>query len=370
MSGSGWCTHPKRKLQSDVRILVRKGELACRNSWGDDFWADASALVEDDCGNDSLVASAPNQAPAKRPDRARVSAVSNADPLTEPVEDDRVNEAAHLEQADRAEVLRQSPRNAINRARERANQRKQVQKRNDPDNDVAREPAIAATPVVEPPADLAPSSEDFETLQEPVDTTFPPPEREDEGTDRLIHPFVPVEEMAARSFGNAEDKFYEIPEIQPDVELPKLRQQFGLPRHRSGSNSTASSSIDKPDTELSSYDRVLQRAQEFKTIRSAPSDEDDLSQDRVTSRFVQRKQPVVPAVSDELVDEIVHFQPERINRFQRHAVPDQYIDDVNEDELEDDFELDRTFQPEETAHQSNTRWWHTIARAKVFRNAS
>lgn len=38
MGGTGWCTHPKRQTSSDVRILVRKAELACRNSWGEDFW--------------------------------------------------------------------------------------------------------------------------------------------------------------------------------------------------------------------------------------------------------------------------------------------------------------------------------------------
>lgn len=38
MGGTGWCTHPKRQTSSDVRILVRKAELACRNAWGEDLW--------------------------------------------------------------------------------------------------------------------------------------------------------------------------------------------------------------------------------------------------------------------------------------------------------------------------------------------
>lgn len=38
MGGTGWCTHPKRQLSNDVRIMVRKAELACRNSWGVDLW--------------------------------------------------------------------------------------------------------------------------------------------------------------------------------------------------------------------------------------------------------------------------------------------------------------------------------------------
>ncbi len=38
LPGNGWCTHPSRLVSSDVRILVRRGELACRNSWGGDLW--------------------------------------------------------------------------------------------------------------------------------------------------------------------------------------------------------------------------------------------------------------------------------------------------------------------------------------------
>jgi hypothetical protein len=48
MGGTGWCTHPKRQLSNDVRILVRKAELACRNAWGVDFWeAEAGAQADD-----------------------------------------------------------------------------------------------------------------------------------------------------------------------------------------------------------------------------------------------------------------------------------------------------------------------------------
>ncbi len=43
LSGNGWCTHPKRQVASDVKILVRERELACRNTWGDDLWMDASS---------------------------------------------------------------------------------------------------------------------------------------------------------------------------------------------------------------------------------------------------------------------------------------------------------------------------------------
>lgn len=48
MGGTGWCTHPKRQTSNDVRILVRKAELACRNAWGKDYWEAMDGAVDDD----------------------------------------------------------------------------------------------------------------------------------------------------------------------------------------------------------------------------------------------------------------------------------------------------------------------------------
>src|SRR5687768_178169 len=38
LAGNGWCTHPKRQMASEVKLLVRERELGCRNSWGDDLF--------------------------------------------------------------------------------------------------------------------------------------------------------------------------------------------------------------------------------------------------------------------------------------------------------------------------------------------
>ena len=38
MPGSGWCHHPQRKVSSDVKILVRRSELACRDDWSRSLW--------------------------------------------------------------------------------------------------------------------------------------------------------------------------------------------------------------------------------------------------------------------------------------------------------------------------------------------
>ncbi len=37
--GNGWCQHPQRRTTSDVMIMVRRNELACRNLWDADLWS-------------------------------------------------------------------------------------------------------------------------------------------------------------------------------------------------------------------------------------------------------------------------------------------------------------------------------------------
>ncbi len=39
MSGLGWCLHPQRRVTHDLKIMVRRGELGCRDGWSRDLWA-------------------------------------------------------------------------------------------------------------------------------------------------------------------------------------------------------------------------------------------------------------------------------------------------------------------------------------------
>lgn len=43
----GWCTHPKRRIGSEVRIYVRANELPCRNDWANDLWQARDAVNAD-----------------------------------------------------------------------------------------------------------------------------------------------------------------------------------------------------------------------------------------------------------------------------------------------------------------------------------
>ena len=38
LAGSGWCHHPQRKTTSDLLIMVRRNELACRDEWSHSLW--------------------------------------------------------------------------------------------------------------------------------------------------------------------------------------------------------------------------------------------------------------------------------------------------------------------------------------------
>lgn len=42
LAGSGWCHHPQRKTTSDLLIMVRRNELACRDQWERDLWEEAA----------------------------------------------------------------------------------------------------------------------------------------------------------------------------------------------------------------------------------------------------------------------------------------------------------------------------------------
>lgn len=45
-AGNGWCLHADRAKSADVRTLVRRNELACRNDWGLSLWTDPKEAAE------------------------------------------------------------------------------------------------------------------------------------------------------------------------------------------------------------------------------------------------------------------------------------------------------------------------------------
>jgi hypothetical protein len=346
MAGNGWCTHPKRQLSSDVRILVRHGELACRNSWGNDFWEDRDTVDQ------PLAASAPPAPPVEAPTTVRASfddevtsvVTSDAAGSSRPGESDIVveqtsllpdepssvarrgyrpgdlNEAAHQDQQERVDLMRRGSRDAIERARERHRLRRGHQEPGTEQEDEDDQPAPG---VSEPHRAFAP--DDY------IETEGPSPARHtvaaDETThdvviqehatppslrgrrlrrDRGTHTETPIDvvpasevspETKAQTTRHVDDpRFDSIPEIKPEIDLSRLRR-------REPEQSTPTSSPEHaPEGVASAYDEVLKRAQ---AIKAAARSERE-------ARQQQARRPIaVPLRQREEAVQTPNAEPER-----------------------------------------------------------
>ncbi|MBA2246835.1 MAG: hypothetical protein H0W23_01800, partial [Chloroflexia bacterium] len=224
MSGNGWCTHPKRQISSDVRILVRKGELACRNSWGGDLWESVgaqeptplrktqipdSAFVmnersEDEVTSvraahhepdtsDRVVFSDPSFRQADQEDVIVDHASISRDETSRDIrstqrhglaDDDGLNTPAQEEQHERAQVIARGSRDAILRARERHTQRRRGTDRIQPrllsdgagvpaDQEDASQPAWSAEEEPQPTTPLSEFDTPNAVTSEPQHITDP-----------------------------------------------------------------------------------------------------------------------------------------------------------------------------------------------------
>lgn len=329
MSGNGWCTHPDRQVSSDVRILVRKAELACRNAWGSDLWEDASLPAESPAarsGNsrDEHVHMPQPLAPVSYDDEVTsvVSAdqhqASRAEPMDDEVVDQSViqfnDEYPDEEQDERRNLLYRDSRNAIERARQRHLQRRQQPVMDEEAEDVAEDivlsegeesqESIAASlekPVFEP--------DDFVEEESPATTP-----KVDEHDDALLSEGIrtesprarrlrrfredrnlPKEPTVAKNEPDPDDvelvlppsaapergRFDSIPEISADFELPLLR------RSSSATQRENHATHDGVSEEEESYDRALKRAH---ALNAASRAEQNVRQRRESSTTAIREE--------------------------------------------------------------------------------
>ncbi len=105
MAGSGWCTHPKRQDAGGVRLLVRRGELACRDSWGGDLFSSKDS--DDDSRSDTAAQQVTDedQTPPGPIDDEVTSVVT---PPGRPTPHDRGSDEPH-EDADEDQVVSDRP---------------------------------------------------------------------------------------------------------------------------------------------------------------------------------------------------------------------------------------------------------------------
>ncbi len=142
MAGSGWCHHPLRKTTSELLIMVRRNELACRDQWAHSLWEEGVWAPARDAvgqGLDAIEAGRPVP-PASEGD---IAALLRADakerpvaPLVSAQEDVVLGEARFA--SDRAATWQRDvppaaprrdndPKTAIKRAREAYQERLRAQ---------------------------------------------------------------------------------------------------------------------------------------------------------------------------------------------------------------------------------------------------
>lgn len=353
MSGNGWCTHPDRQVSSDVRILVRRNELACRNAWGSDLWEDATG----------------DEAPAARPPAAsdepvtvpaasmsvsfddEVTSVISSDQHTggrHATQDDDVVEQSTIayeddygdyEQDERRDLLYRDSRSAIERARQRAVQRRVHPDAGEDDDVILVEGVGSATesageetslesPAFEPDdfiEEEAPSStsaveeHDDALLSEGIRTPSPRMRRlrrsrqqHDRPKQERVTKTDPdpddVELVLPQSAAPERGRFDSIPELSADVELPLLR--------RSSSTSEEPEEAVQPAADAdhhASYERALKRAH---ALNAAARTEEELAYRRGTSATAAiESTPAtndMPCIMPDLPEEILDSESEAV----------------------------------------------------------
>ncbi|MDQ3655450.1 MAG: hypothetical protein M3457_10265 [Chloroflexota bacterium] len=293
LSGNGWCTHPKRRVASDVKILVREKELACRNSWGDDLWVDAAASpkqpdvvspprkgvffvnnrVDDEVTSVVDTTARPRSGDGTKPlddgtdDIVTLTSVRQDGAGAHPADD--LNAPAIADQAERARLMARGNKDAIQKARERHTQRRKPARET-----VAADPADATS-------DRILTAQDRDLYNRDTAT-----DNRSAADDFRNTPPVPREEVNANNAtvspaNGTDERFDSRAQLKPEVDLSQLRgflNRSGPPRRNPG---------DADPRGVTSYDLVLKRAQE---IKAAGDIEREYRGNTIDSRQVEERE--------------------------------------------------------------------------------
>ncbi|HWV24442.1 MAG TPA: hypothetical protein VNZ58_09630 [Thermomicrobiales bacterium] len=295
MGGTGWCTHPKRQTSSDVRILVRKAELACRNAWGEDLWES----LDNEEIDDPVAASTPE---VPEPDEI-YPPISFEDEITSVVDadvhhaksrddhNDRVMEQSSLDpdeddetaQGDsRFDLLARGGRDSVSAARRRI-----LDRRNNPDSvDDDASPRSAASGhdrfrpddyvEEEGPAPLKETSTpeaspyDDVILSENVPQGSPrsrrfrrerekhTPPKSDAVVETSPNVPAPANTPGTMDF-TVGDSFNTVPEISSDIDISRLRKSGPAPRREASPHIRAESARESAPS-VPSFEEAIQSA--------------------------------------------------------------------------------------------------------------
>lgn len=353
MAKNGWCTHPKRQHTSDVKILVRAGELACRNSWGGDLFQ--SRNEDDQILSPAPAAdlpASPQESPADRDDEV-TSVITPPDRIGSPshLEEDRVvsdrpaplrdedddpyNDAARQDQDERARIIARGTHDALMRARERHSQRRRRSGgRNDADDDVDDRVTTRQIRFSDRLQSSSPSQIQY-VRQDPV-------------------PRAEIE----RRWQAPVDRFDSVPEVDPSFDLPAWRDSDDSRdtedrQTQERDERRASEPVDIAP--VSTYEHVLQRARrvrEGKLHKAARPVRHARRQPHAGSRTEERSAapPVEPSIRPQngtLVDERDSSRPP-VQSYQAEA-RDEEPEDFQDEYIENEWQADAIDDVIETA---------------------
>jgi hypothetical protein len=210
---SGWCNNPQRKESSDVKLVVRRNELACRNGWAQDLFSarthdpeEADVVLHDTVLMRSLP-SARGEELTLLVNSQREKPADFDPPPNLPLVDVVVGQAPSTKPAsDRASLLANDPRSAILKARERYRARMNAELRRAETETLLDDRGIeAGRPMdpVSPPPNLP--------LRQPRGSEVPPV--------RLSE--VPRDHPTITSFPEDEVRFSSVPDPVEGFVLPR-----------------------------------------------------------------------------------------------------------------------------------------------------
>lgn len=313
MAGSGWCTHPKRQEAGAVRLLVRRGELACRNSWGGDLFSgkDGDDVFRDDTAINQLDETARFRPP---PIDDEVTSVVTPPARTSPVgsddgdedrvvsdrpspqrdslrdEDDGPNDAARTDQEERARLIARGNSDALAQARERLTSRHRRYQSTEtvdqsPGEGVEDEVVISRTTSnLAKRASFTPSKQPRYFHRAAKRDIL----RAESTSDDL--PVPRSEVLQTRGDAPGPERFDSVPEVDPDFDLPGWRKHRDTPGEQPSPKARRvvpaaihgdpeSDTSDSAQPQFSSYQHTLHRARRVrssrKTYRPHPVRHDD-----------------------------------------------------------------------------------------------
>jgi len=407
MGGTGWCTHPKRQTSNDVRILVRKAELACRNAWGKDYWEAMDGAVDDDAVARPSSGDVPGTStPIQVSFEDEVTSVVNADlqrAHDNADRSDRVVEQTNLEpdhpgdDEDRFGLLAHGGRDSVSQARERLRRRRSGNPESDTETTAsdtsARETSFPPDDFIE---EETPSPESFRhredrasthddvVLNEGLAQSTPRSRRLRRIREKPVHPKTeavvrtgPDVERPTTNPGQQETgdpgPFDSVPTISSDIDLSRLRRNpaGGDPVPDADARQAPAQATASPDD---AFERAIRHAEAVKAAARIERAERQQSRRR-PGALLAREPAREPEIADEPSQTYpVDYDTSRNNPHggdpdphpitaSRSSITTRDLDDHGyPDDFADEFDEALTSEPWRDTRQNEARssWWRGL----------